>query len=202
MKNRKKRFLALRLLCLLLALAAAFSLAGCAVLSDIYGEPSGYSGYELSDGRAAPDGESTPQEDISGAEDGSGEEDAPVEASREEAPTIAEDGEYTSKEDVALYIHTYGHLPENFITKREARELGWSGGSLEPYAEGCSIGGDRFGNREGRLPDAEGRIYTECDIDTRGAEARGAKRIVFSNDGLVYYTGDHYETFELLYGEE
>lgn len=115
---------------------------------------------------------------------------------------IDEDGSYTSKEDVALYIHTYGHLPGNFITKKEAQALGWSGGSLEPYAPGKCIGGSHFGNYEGLLPEAEGRSYTECDIDTLGAGSRGTQRIVFSNDGLIYYTGDHYESFELLYGEE
>lgn len=115
---------------------------------------------------------------------------------------LPEDGVYTSKEDVALYIHQYGHLPSNFITKKEAEKLGWEGGSLEPYAPGKCIGGSRFGNYEGLLPEAEGRSYTECDIDTLGAKKRGEKRIVFSNDGLIYYTGDHYESFELLYGEE
>ena len=119
-----------------------------------------------------------------------------------QATAISRDGSYTSKEDVALYIHTYGHLPGNFITKKEAQALGWSGGSLEPYAPGKCIGGSHFGNYEGLLPEAEGRSYTECDIDTLGADSRGAKRIVFSNDGLVYYTGDHYASFELLYGEE
>lgn len=120
----------------------------------------------------------------------------------EEIETLAEDGTYTSKEDVALYIHLYGHLPANFITKKEAEKLGWPGGSLEPYAPSKCIGGSRFGNYEGILPEASGRTYTECDIDTLGASKRGAKRIVFSNDGLIYYTGDHYKTFELLYGEE
>ena len=111
-------------------------------------------------------------------------------------------GSYTTKEDVALYIHLYGELPGNFMTKGEARDLGWEGGGLEKYAPGMCIGGDRFGNYEGILPDAPGRKWTECDIDTLGAKSRGAKRIVFSNDGLIYYTDDHYETFELLYGEE
>ena len=115
---------------------------------------------------------------------------------------LAEDGVYTSKEDVALYIHLYGKLPENFITKKEAKALGWEGGSLEPYAPGKSIGGDRFGNYEGILPEEDGVAYKECDIDTMGADQRGAKRIVFSNEGAVYYTEDHYKSFELLYGEE
>ena len=126
----------------------------------------------------------------------------PEETAELEQAAIDEDGEYTSKEDVALYIHTYGKLPQNFIKKNEAKKLGWEGGSLEPYAPGRSIGGDRFGNYEGLLPEAEGRRYTECDIDTMGRSSRGAKRIVFSNDGLIYYTGDHYKSFELLYGEE
>ncbi len=120
----------------------------------------------------------------------------PVDASIDEA------GSYTSKDDVALYIHTYGRLPGNFITKAQARDLGWDGGSLEPYAPGMCIGGDRFGNYEGLLPDKSGRTYAECDIDTRGVSSRGAKRIVFSNDGLIYYTADHYESFTLLYGED
>ncbi|HCE61419.1 MAG TPA: ribonuclease [Clostridiales bacterium] len=124
------------------------------------------------------------------------------EAPAAETPAIDEDGVYTTKDDVALYLHTYGHLPSNFITKKEAEKLGWSGGSLEPYAPGKCIGGSHFGNYEGILPEKDGRSYTECDIDTLGADKRGAKRIVFSNDGLIYYTEDHYETFELLYGEE
>ena len=126
----------------------------------------------------------------------------PGETESLEALPLDEEGTYTTKEDVALYFHLYGHLPRNFITKNEAEKLGWPGGSLEPYAPGMCIGGSRFGNYEGLLPEAEGRTYTECDIDTLGAEKRGAKRIVFSNDGLIYYTEDHYETFELLYGEE
>ena len=132
----------------------------------------------------------------------SAEEATPPEAEEaslpEEAP-IAADGSYTTKEDVALYIHTYGYLPGNFMTKNEARKLGWEGGGLEDYAPGMCIGGDHFGNYEGLLP--EDRDYTECDIDTLGKNSRGAKRIVFSEDGLIYYTEDHYESFELLYGE-
>ena len=128
--------------------------------------------------------------------------DLPAESETVETAAIDIDGSYTTKEDVAAYIETYGTLPQNFITKKEARSLGWEGGSLEPYAPGKCIGGDRFVNYEGLLPEADGRTYTECDIDTLGAESRGAKRIVFSNDGLIYYTEDHYETFEQISGEE
>ena len=115
---------------------------------------------------------------------------------------INEDGTYTSKEEVAAYLHQYQRLPDNFITKKEAKELGWvsNEGNLGEGAPGKSIGGDRFGNREGILPTAEGRKYYECDINTDGGY-RGAERIVYSNDGLIYYTEDHYESFELLYGE-
>lgn len=118
------------------------------------------------------------------------------------AAVLHENGAYYSKDEVAVYIHTYSSLPSNFITKDEARALGWEGGSVERYLEGAAIGGDVFGNREGLLPKADGRIYYECDIDTFGKDSRGAKRIVYSNDGLIYYTDDHYESFTLLYGEE
>ena len=127
------------------------------------------------------------------------EEETDAEAKTEEAKLIDPDGYYYSKDDVALYIHTYGCLPANFVTKSEAEDAGWSGGSVERYIPGAAIGGNRFGNREGLLPDAPGRTWTECDINTLGESGRGAERIVFSNDGLIYYTSDHYESFELLY---
>lgn len=119
-----------------------------------------------------------------------------------EKPAIDENGSYDDKENVALYIHTYGKLPPNYITKAEAQDLGWEGGSVERYAPGKCMGGMKFGNYEGLLPKKNGRQYYECDIDTLGESSRGAKRIVYSNDGLVYYTDDHYESFTLLYGEE
>ncbi len=147
--------------------------------------------------------ETVPQETVSGDMEGLPEAlEEPGEPDIAETTPLDEGGSYTTKEDVALYIYLYGHLPQNFITKKEAEKLGWPGGSLEPYAPGMCIGGSRFGNYEGLLPEAEGRTYTECDIDTLGADKRGAKRIVFSNDGLIYYTEDHYDSFELLYGEE
>ncbi|MCR5340424.1 MAG: ribonuclease [Saccharofermentans sp.] len=129
---------------------------------------------------------------------------APLSTSAEttvQKASIDENGTYDSAKDVALYIHTYNKLPPNYITKKEARSLGWSGGSLEDYAPGKCIGGDYYGNYEGQLPEKKGRRYTECDIDTLGKSSRGAKRIVFSNDGLIYYTKDHYKTFTLMYGE-
>ena len=101
---------------------------------------------------------------------------APVESELPEVqePTLDEDGSYTSAEDVGLYLYLYGQLPQNFMTKKEARDLGWPGG----------------------------RTWYECDINTLGKDDRGPERIVYSNDGLIYYTPDHYLSFELMYGEE
>ena len=164
----------------LLALVMLFSLVGCGADVPVQDDSSLLQ-------QEQQDAQNAPSEDA----------DTP-----DETAQIDEDGAYTIKDDVALYIHTYGHLPDNFITKKDAQALGWLGGSLEPYAPDKCIGGSRFGNYEGLLPEADGRTYTECDIDTLGADSRGAKRIVFSNDGLIYYTEDHYKSFELLYGEE
>ncbi|NLM35230.1 MAG: ribonuclease [Clostridiales bacterium] len=107
---------------------------------------------------------------------------------------------YTSKDEVAAYIHEFKELPPNFITKKEAQKLGWdsSKGNLWEVTEKKSIGGDIFRNLEGLLPEAKGRIYYECDINYNGGY-RGPERIVYSNDGLIYYTNDHYKTFERLY---
>lgn len=116
-----------------------------------------------------------------------------------ESDKLTENGIYTSKEKVALYIHTYKKLPANFITKEEAQNLGWSGGSLLPYAPYKCIGGNKYSNYEGILPKETGRQYYECDINTLGALQRGAERLIYSNDGLIYYTSDHYKTFALLY---
>lgn len=113
---------------------------------------------------------------------------------------IERDGSYDSKDDVKDYLVEYGELPSNYITKDEARELGWRGGSVEQVAEGKCIGGDRFGNYEKRLPKEDDRdFYHECDIDTLGKDSRGAKRIIYAKDGDIYYTEDHYDSFEKIY---
>ena len=121
----------------------------------------------------------------------------------DEAAVIDEDGHYTSKEEVALYLYTYGKLPSNFITKKEAENLGWKkkdgeAGQLHVVAPGMSIGGSSFGNYEGLFPEKKGRKYFECDINYVKGN-RGAERLVYSNEGLIFYTGDHYESFEQLY---
>ena len=110
------------------------------------------------------------------------------------AVPVEEEGTYNSLEEVSLYLYLYGHLPDNYITKSEARDLGWTGGAVDKVVPGCAIGGDRFGNREGILPEGS---YHECDIGTDGASSRGAKRLVYS-DEAIYYTEDHYESFTRL----
>ena len=101
---------------------------------------------------------------------------------------------------IADYIFKYGRLPDNFITKKEAQKRGWdsSYNYVSDVAPGYSIGGDRFGNYEGALPDKKGRTWYEADCYYTSGK-RNAHRIVYSNDGLVYYTNDHYETFTQMY---
>ena len=120
--------------------------------------------------------------------------------SKTEEAKIREYGHYYTKNDVAEYIHLYGKLPENFITKNEAEDLGWvaSKGNLWEVSDKLVIGGDKFGNREGLLPKASGRVWYECDVNYEGG-FRGDDRIVFSNDGLIYFTSDHYASFKKLY---
>ena len=174
----------------LLALLLVFSvLSGC-----------GGAAPDVPSCTAAPAADAVPAADA--PSDAEADAVSPGESDKSSPAALDEGGEYTSAEDVALYLHLYAHLPQNFITKKDARALGWNGGGLDDYADGKCIGGDRFGNYEGLLPDAPGREYHECDIDTLHAVSRGAKHIVYSNDGLIYYTEDHYESFILLYGEE
>ena len=193
-----------KILSLVLAIVMLLSLSGCAEILDISLDL-GLGYLESMDTTGATEESTQPSTTVEPTDPTETEPTVPTTQAPTEEPTeppIDEDGWYYSKEDVSLYLYTYGHLPSNFITKNQARALGWSGGSVERYKEGAAIGGDKFSNREGLLPRASGRQYYECDIDTNGKSSRGAKRIVFSNDGLIYYTDDHYENFTLLYGGE
>ena len=106
---------------------------------------------------------------------------------------------YTDPDEVAMYLHEFEELPPNFVTKKEAQQQGWDAGeNLSEILPGCSIGGDKFGNFEGFLPEASDRQYYECDVNYTGGH-RGAERLVFSSDGLIYYTEDHYESYTQLY---
>lgn len=114
--------------------------------------------------------------------------------SKKSQKVLDEQSYYYSKEDVALYIHIYHHLPENYISKQEAEKMNWS-----PKDKTYVIGGNRFGNREGSLPKKKQRQYYEADLQSGYSDHRGPERIVYSNDGLIFYTPDHYDTFEQLY---
>ena len=117
---------------------------------------------------------------------------APAEATEEPE----ESGPIIEPQAIADYIFEHGELPPNFITKKEAQALGWdsSWNYVSDVAPGMSIGGDKFGNYEGNLPQVEGRKYYECDCWYTGGK-RNAYRIIYSNDGHVWYTEDHYNTF-------
>ena len=157
---------------------------------------------ESSKTESVKDGKSQSKESTSKEEETTtiteSEEETLKESATKKEVQVEENGNYTSKEEVALYIHTYGKLPVNYITKKQ--DMGWdpSKGNLSDILPGMSIGGSAFGNYEGALPRANGRRYFECDIDYDGGY-RGAKRLVYSNDGLVFYTEDHYNTFEQIY---
>jgi ribonuclease T1 len=94
----------------------------------------------------------------------------------------------------ALNVSGNARLPDKFVDKRQAQQTGWRPGrDLWSVAalRGKSIGGDHFGNREGRLPRGNWR---EADLDYQGGH-RGPKRLLFSRDGLRRVTVDHYQTF-------
>lgn len=188
MKKMCKRTLGLYLTLLMLIMTA------CGRYEDAVSEVSqGYEAVVPVGGTEAPQGH---EADLQDEETESSRED--VSESLESAATanLPTYGDYYyDLTNVVLYLEIYDELPPNYITKSEARELGWEGGPVERYKEGAAIGGDSFGNREGLLPDADGRNYTECDIDTDGYDSRGSRRLVFSNDGLYFYTSDHYENF-------
>lgn len=186
-----------QLMSVVLILVAAISLSGCAVLLELLDEEfSATPQTPLTSFLEPQDQTSTPDQ----SQSVTGTETTP---SGDQSPLalidVAEDGEYTAKMEVAAYLYQFGRLPANYLTKNEAQDLGWVAqkGNLWKVTDQMSIGGDRFGNYEGLLPKKNGRQYYECDIDYNGG-SRNAKRIVFSNDGLIFYTDDHYESFEQL----
>lgn len=115
----------------------------------------------------------------------------------EDSRNVTEGQSYTEAQDLVNYLEAFDELPPNFLTKKEARELGWDAkeGNLWEVAPDASIGGDYFGNYEELLPEDDDRDYYEADVDYEGGH-RNAKRLIYSNDGLYFYTEDHYESFE------
>lgn len=102
----------------------------------------------------------------------------------------------TDEKTVVSYLRQNHRLPDNYITKKKAREAGWDArsGNLCEVLPGKAIGGDRFSNREGRLPTAYKRVWREADINYRCGR-RGADRVLFASDGLIYVSRDHYQNF-------
>lgn len=123
-----------------------------------------------------------------------------MDLSTAEEVLVVEGESYDQAQEVVNYLDAYGELPPNYLTKKEARELGWEASAVNLWevAPEASIGGDYFGNFEGLLPEADERDYYEADINYDGGH-RNAERLVFSNDGLYFYTDDHYDSFEEMY---
>ncbi len=190
---------------LLLIVASVFVLASCD--SEIYdsdGQQNGQSEQrEETEPQDEPDSDDTDNygDESKTHSDNAGSQDSKNGAGNEDSgkgQSVKKNGSYDQKDDVAEYLSIYKKLPKNYITKKEAKKLGWQGGSVEQVAPGKAIGGDHFGNYEKKLPNKKGRSYYECDIDTLGKKKRGPKRIIYSNDGLIYYTGDHYDSFRKM----
>ena len=195
MKTTRTHHPARRILIGMLVAVLALFACGCAVDHD----GGDYADVPAAAQQDADASNAQPHSQAADSEDGGAEAES-AQPGSSGSLTVDEDGTYTSKDEVALYIHTYGRLPGNFISKTKARDRGWvaSEGNLDEVCPGMSIGGSRYYNDDGELPDKRGRQWTECDINYHGG-FRGPERIVFSSDGLIYYTADHYETFERLY---
>lgn len=176
--------------------------------ADVAGQDQQQDQAEQTPGQQTPAATQPQQPDGQQPEQGSAQtpvQTAPTEPAATQPPTEAPtegpdtlyldpDGHYTSRDDVALYIYLYHRLPGNYITKSQAES---QYGDYNDIPRSMNIGGDRFQNREGRLP--SGYTYYECDIGTSGGSNRGSRRIVFTTSGIVYYTSDHYKTFTRLY---
>lgn len=109
-----------------------------------------------------------------------------------------------NSKDGADYTLTYdGKLPEYYISKEYARENGWEpiSGNLSKVLPGKMIGGNIFSNKEKKLPEKEGRVWYEADINYISG-MRSSHRILYSNDGMVFVTYDHYNTFFLISDEK
>jgi hypothetical protein len=126
---------------------------------------------------------------------------APAEAQRAaEPPGLAAFAQSVGLRDVPAFVETIQtlrrdqRLPSRYVSKQAARAHGWHGGGLCAAWPGHAIGGDVFHNFSGGLPPAPGRVFREADLDPT-CGSRGPKRLIFSNDGLIFVTVDHYNTF-------
>lgn len=115
---------------------------------------------------------------------------------------VEESGLYTTRDSVAAYLCKFDKLPSNYVDKNEGISLyetktgnTFSKWNFNPWTTlGVMIGGDVFENREGLLPSGS---YHEADVDY-SAKNRGTKRLIYQSDCVIYYTADHYETFNRL----
>ena len=195
-----KRRLQLAVLVLALVLAAGGIHAGATTIGELLGWNTS---EESSDSSKASD-----TEDKSGKKKGSDDSrNAKDNSDYYKNLEIDEDASYDTKDEVCAYLVQFHRLPSNYMTKKQARKEGWERGPLHQTIPGRCIGGDVFGNYQEILPEKDGRMYHECDIDTLTSESRGPKRIIYSGDDdngdwNIYYTDDHYETFELLWGDD
>lgn len=103
---------------------------------------------------------------------------------------------FEGKKGIDVLLFNGKSLPNNYFTKKEAKKFGWKPAlfNLRQVIDGGTIGGDIYRNKDGKLPTADGRIWYEADINYTGG-MRNSSRIVYSNDGLIFVTYDHYFTF-------
>lgn len=128
---------------------------------------------------------------------------SPAPATRQEQPSSRQQNSssdismLTQQQRVADYLHQHQRLPEYYLRKGDARRQGWdpAKGNLCDVLPGRAIGGDRFSNREGGLPEKNGRRWFEADVNYQCGR-RGTDRMLYSSDGLIYVTRDHYRHFE------
>lgn len=99
-------------------------------------------------------------------------------------------------EGTDVYLAQYGRLPEYYVDKQTAQNAGWRPAKkkLSSVLPGKMMGGGVFANKAGKLPSAAGRVWYEADINYYGGK-RNRQRLLYSSDGLLFVTYDHYHTF-------
>lgn len=120
-----------------------------------------------------------------------------------ELNTVDENNEYNDYLSVIAYIYYFKKLPNNYLTKSQAKKLGWKGSGnvwANDSLKGKNIGGDTFNNYEQILPIANDNTYIELDVNCSNG-SRGKYRIVYNRYTFdIYYTDDHYNSFTYMIG--
>lgn len=101
------------------------------------------------------------------------------------------------------WLIRFKHLPSYYISQEDAANLGWEAklGNLSNVAPGKMLAKGIYQNRNGHLPQESGRIWYEADINYKSGW-RNDQRILYSNDGLVFVSYDHYQTFTEIISKE